>query len=558
MYSKPTNPIPVVEKKPADASWATIPNKDQLAILALSRLVDFWQMASLQSYMIHQLRSFDPMLPEATISHQAGILQGSFTAAQIVTSILWGRAADKPALGRKNVLLIGLIGTGISCIGVGFAETFWQATLWRMLGGAINGTVGAARTIVAECVEKKYHSRAFLLLPVAFNVANILGPVVGGLLVHPATTFSSKFGQNSIYGGATGVAWMMKYPYALPSLLSAFLLFSEAILVIMCLRETLPTARLRQGKNSYTLEMWNGITGILRSSKFQSYLPLESSPAPCHQDEEDKLESPVSAHYDKMHPPKSAQILHFKRIWTSNVLHTLLTIAIFDFHMGAFSSLWVIFLSTSRPSTTSSTLSKRTPFQFAGGLAFRPPTIGASLAILGLVGLAMQLLLYPAANARYGLMRCFRLSLFLFPAAYALAPYLSLLPSSTPPPGPAAGFWIWAGMCVVLTFQVAARTFALPASIILLNNSSPHPSVLATIHGVGQSVSTAGRTIGPIVAGYWNGMGLKKGSVGLAWWAVAGVSAIGCVGSFWVRNGSGHEIFLPGEREEMEKMEKKN
>jgi len=164
----------------------------------------------------------------------------------------------------------------------------------------------------------------------------------------------------------------------------------------------------------------------------------------------------------------------------------------------------------------------------------------------------MQLLLYPAANARYGLMRCFRLSLFLFPAAYALAPYLSLLPSSTSLPAPASGFWIRTGISVVLTLQVAARTFALPASIILLNNSSPHPSVLATIHGVGQSVSTAGRTVGPMVAGYWNAIGLESGSVGLAWWAVAGMSAVGCVASFWVRNGSGHEIFLPGEMEETE------
>ncbi|KAF2501305.1 MFS general substrate transporter [Lophium mytilinum] len=548
MYSKPANIFPVAEKQTVEASWATIPNKDQLAILALSRLVDFWQMAGLQSYMIHQLRSFDPMLPEATISHQAGILQGSFTAAQIVTSILWGRAADKPALGRKNVLLTGLIGTGISCIGVGFAETFWQAAVWRMLGGAINGTVGAARTMVAECVEKKYHSRAFLLLPVAFNVANILGPVVGGLLVHPATRFSSTFGRNSTYGGATGVAWMMKYPFALPSLLCTFLLFSEAALVIMYLRETLPAARLRQGKNSFFLEMWHGIIGIFRPSTNQGYLPVDPSPTTYDQDKKDELDSLANPHNEKTLLPKPPQALPFKRIWTPNVLCTLLSIAIFDFHMGAFSSLWPIFLSTSRASSTP--ISKRTPFHFTGGLAFHPATIGASLAVLGLVGLALQLLLYPTATARHGLLRCFRAALFLFPAAYALAPYLALLPSSTPAPAPASGMWVWAGICAVLTLQVAARTFALPASIVLLNNAAPHPSVLATVHGVGQSVSTAGRTVGPVVAGYWNGRGLEIGRVGLAWWAVAGVSAVGCGASFWVRDGSGHEILLEGEGEE--------
>ncbi|OQN97919.1 hypothetical protein B0A51_18958, partial [Rachicladosporium sp. CCFEE 5018] len=95
---------------PESPGWANMPNKPQLAILAGSRFVDFFQMAALQTYMVHQLRSFDPSLPDATISQQAGVLQGAFTAAQIVTSILWGRAADRPTVGRKMVLVIGLIG----------------------------------------------------------------------------------------------------------------------------------------------------------------------------------------------------------------------------------------------------------------------------------------------------------------------------------------------------------------------------------------------------------------------------------------------------------------
>lgn len=161
---------------PPPPTWWNMPNKSQLAILALSRFVDFFQMAALQTYMVHQLKSFDPSQSDSEISRQAGILQGAFTATQIVTSILWGRAADQPGVGRKLVLNIGLVGTGLTCIGVGFSSSFGQAVAWRMLGGAINGTVGAARTMVAECVDKRWHPRAFLLLPAAFNVANVLGP----------------------------------------------------------------------------------------------------------------------------------------------------------------------------------------------------------------------------------------------------------------------------------------------------------------------------------------------------------------------------------------------
>jgi len=171
-----------------------MPNKFQLAILALSRFVDFFQMAALQTYMVHQLKSFDPSLPDSTISHQAGVLQGSFTAAQIITSILWGRAADQPGVGRKLVLLIGLIGTGITMLGVGFSTTYSQAVFWRVLGGAVNGTVGSARTMVAECVDKRWHPRAFLLLPAAFNVANVAGPSIQTTITHlPTPTDTRQF-----------------------------------------------------------------------------------------------------------------------------------------------------------------------------------------------------------------------------------------------------------------------------------------------------------------------------------------------------------------------------
>jgi hypothetical protein len=45
-------------KPPVVATWANMPHKDQLTILAASRFVDFFQMAALQTFMVHQLQSF--------------------------------------------------------------------------------------------------------------------------------------------------------------------------------------------------------------------------------------------------------------------------------------------------------------------------------------------------------------------------------------------------------------------------------------------------------------------------------------------------------------------
>jgi MFS family permease len=64
--------------------------------------------------MFYQLRFFNPSASESLISTQAGIIVGSKTAAQVCTGMLWGRLADSEYGGRKTVLMIGLICSGMS------------------------------------------------------------------------------------------------------------------------------------------------------------------------------------------------------------------------------------------------------------------------------------------------------------------------------------------------------------------------------------------------------------------------------------------------------------
>jgi len=178
-----------------------------------------------------------------------------------------------------------------------------------------------------------------------------------------------------------------------------------------------------------------------------------------------------------------------------------------------------------------------------------PAQIGLALAILGTIGITLQLALYPRLSARLGTAVSYRLSLLLFPVVYFVAPYIVLLPAATRPPAPADGPAVWLGIAAVLAIQVFARTFALPAATILVNNCCPHPSVLGTIHGLAQSVSSGTRTLGPAISGWMYGKGLDIGVVGLAWWGMAVDAIVGAVVGAFVREGNGHEILLEGEDE---------
>lgn len=76
--------------------------------------------------------------------------------------------------------------------------------------------------------EKKYQSRAFLILPMTFNIGIIIGPVLGGIMSDPANSYPSLFGD---------VEFLKRYPYVAPNLLSAFFLFCAVMAVWMCLEE---------------------------------------------------------------------------------------------------------------------------------------------------------------------------------------------------------------------------------------------------------------------------------------------------------------------------------
>lgn len=81
-------------------------------------------------------------------------------------------------------------------------------------------------------IEKRYQSRAFLILPMSFNVAGILGPIIGGVLADPVKTMPGLFGEGAVFG----FGWIHDYPYALPSLVNCVALTASTLVVFCSLR----------------------------------------------------------------------------------------------------------------------------------------------------------------------------------------------------------------------------------------------------------------------------------------------------------------------------------
>lgn len=108
------------------------------------------------------------------------LLFASFSLAQFISTPILGRLSDK--FGRKPVLLICLLGTGLSLFLFASAQSVFVLFLARILDGVTGGNVSVAQAIIADTTKGEERAKAFGLLGASFGFGFLFGPAIGGLL----------------------------------------------------------------------------------------------------------------------------------------------------------------------------------------------------------------------------------------------------------------------------------------------------------------------------------------------------------------------------------------
>jgi DHA1 family tetracycline resistance protein-like MFS transporter len=139
-----------------------------------------------------------------------GLLFASYSIMQLFFSPVLGRLSDK--YGRRPVLLISIIGTGIGFMILGFAKTLWMLFVGRILDGISGGNISTAQAYIADITTKEDRAKGMGLLGAAFGLGFIFGPAIGGILSR----------------------WGIQVPF----LFAAGLCFANAILLYFTLPET--------------------------------------------------------------------------------------------------------------------------------------------------------------------------------------------------------------------------------------------------------------------------------------------------------------------------------
>ncbi len=108
-----------------------------------------------------------------------GVLVASFSLMQFLLAHWWGRLSDR--IGRRPVILVGLLGSSLSYLLFAFASTYWILLASRVLAGAMGATVNVAQAYLADVTTLAERPRALGLIGAAFGLGFVVGPGIGGV-----------------------------------------------------------------------------------------------------------------------------------------------------------------------------------------------------------------------------------------------------------------------------------------------------------------------------------------------------------------------------------------
>lgn len=142
---------------------------------------------------------------ESEVGFWAGIVAAMFFLAQFFTSLLWASAAAR--FGRRMILRVSLIGSTLALLLFGMSRGLASAIAFRFAQGLFAGAVGVARGSVRDLTDETNESRAYAQMGFCWGMGGIAGPIIGGILEHPARKYPWLFGR---------IGFLHAFPYVLP------------------------------------------------------------------------------------------------------------------------------------------------------------------------------------------------------------------------------------------------------------------------------------------------------------------------------------------------------
>jgi len=402
--------------------------------------------------------------------------------------------------GRRPILLVGACGALLSTIMFGFSFNYPFAIFARFLNGLLNGNIGVAKTYLGEITDSTNQFRAFGLIGLTWGAGSIAGALAGGFFSR-ITEKTNFFDNNGIFG---------KFPYLLPNLLSAILQFCGLIGAYLYLTE-----------NTIFLEYKDKLQQDIELEKIhensQQSVPNETGQEYNETTDKDKMLISVKETPEQIKRNRSAvfklvhQISLFIHLKDNKEMpiknptqlplvtpRTAKRVSIFKEKLAMKSCTLYALIGF-----TFTMLDELYPLwvildQAQGGLGFTTDQMGITNSIGGVAVVTIQLFVYKRIAKKLGLIKTFRLGIFIIIPLFLLLPTVNLV---TPGVSGLPSWVFWTYLISIWILRQFSGQLSFSAVMNMITNSVDC-SNMGAANGLGQSLVALLRGIGPVLAGF--------------------------------------------------------
>jgi DHA1 family multidrug resistance protein-like MFS transporter len=116
---------------------------------------------------------------------ELGLLVASYAVMRLIFGPIWGSLSDR--VGRKPILMIGVLGYGITMIGFGLATQLWMMFAARILAGILSSaTAPTTMAYISDTTSEEDRGGGMGMLGAAGGLGAIFGPAVFPSSLPPA------------------------------------------------------------------------------------------------------------------------------------------------------------------------------------------------------------------------------------------------------------------------------------------------------------------------------------------------------------------------------------